>query len=94
MILDDIMLKITYSILESRVLVYTYIRIMYRDLLRCIHHFKSDLVYNMDHMRISGIEPSSVILSQRKKLKRLKNNVPKVPKEAKTKRDGVINPQN
>ena len=28
------------------------------------HHFESDLVYNMDHMRISGIEPSSVILSQ------------------------------
>ena len=48
----------------------------------------------MDHMRISGIEPSSVILSQRKYLKRLKNNVPNVPKEAKAKRDGVINPQN
>ena len=45
-------------------------------------------------MRISGVEPSSVILSQRKKLKRLKNNVPKLPKEAKAKRDGVINPQN
>ena len=45
-------------------------------------------------MRISGIEPTSVILSQRKKLKRLKNNVSKVPKEAKAKRDGVINPQN
>ena len=45
-------------------------------------------------MRILGIEPSSVILSQRKNLKRLKNNVPKVPKEAKAKRDGVINPQN
>ena len=42
-------------------------------------------------MRILGIEPSSVILSQRKLLK---NNVPKVPKEAKAKRDGVINPQN
>ena len=48
----------------------------------------------MDHMRISGIEPSSVILSQRKSLKRLKNNVRKVPKKAKAKRDGVINPQN
>ena len=48
----------------------------------------------MDHMRISGIEPSSVILSQRKLLKKLKNNVPKVPKEAKAKRYGVINPQN
>ena len=35
-----------------------------RLLLRCIHHFKSDLIYNMDHMRISGTEPSSVILSQ------------------------------
>ena len=45
-------------------------------------------------MRISGIETSSVILSQSKKLKRLKNNGPKVPKEAEAKRDGVINPQN
>ena len=34
-----------------------------RLLLRCIHHFKSDLIYNMDHMRISVTEPSSVILS-------------------------------
>ena len=33
-------------------------------LLRCIHHFKSDLMNNMDHMRISGAEPSSVILTQ------------------------------
>ena len=30
-----------------------------------IHHFKSDLINNMDHMRISGTESSSVILSQR-----------------------------
>ena len=35
-----------------------------RLLLRCIHHFKSDLINNTDHMRISGTEPSSVILSQ------------------------------
>ena len=28
--------------------------------------FKSDLSNDMDHMRISGAEPSSVILSQRK----------------------------
>ena len=62
-----------------------------RLLLRCIHHFKSDVVYNMDHMRISGIEPSPVILIQRKQLKRMKNNVTKVPK---AKRNGVINPQN
>ena len=27
---------------------------------------KSDLINNMDHMRISGTEPSSVILSQTK----------------------------
>ena len=32
-----------------------------RLLLRCIHHFISDLIDNMDHMRISGIETSSVI---------------------------------
>ena len=31
-----------------------------RLLLRCIHHFKSDLIYNMDRT-----EPSSVILSQK-----------------------------
>ena len=37
-----------------------------RLLLRCIHHFKPDIVNNMDHMRISGTEPSSVILSQTK----------------------------
>ena len=37
-----------------------------RLLLRCEHHFKSDLINNMDHMRISGTEPSSVILSQTK----------------------------
>ena len=35
-----------------------------RLLLRCIRHFKSDLINNMDHTRISGTEPSSVILSQ------------------------------
>ena len=41
-------------------------KILKRLLLRCIHHFKSDLINNMDHMRISGTEPSSVILSQTK----------------------------
>ena len=54
----------------------------------------SDLAYNMIHMCISGIEPSSVILGQRKQFKRLKNNVRKVPKEVKAKTEGVINPQN
>ena len=37
-----------------------------RLLLRCIHHFISELIYNMDHMRISGTGPSSVILNQTK----------------------------
>ena len=37
-----------------------------RLLLRYIQHFKSDVINNMDHMRISGNEPSSVILSQTK----------------------------
>ena len=31
-----------------------------------IHHFKSDLIHNMDHMPILGTEPSSVTLSQTK----------------------------
>ena len=53
----------------------------------------ADLIYNIDHMRISGIEPSSVILSQRKYLKNFNNYAPKVPKEDEVKRDGVINPQ-
>ena len=35
-----------------------------RLLLRCIHHFKSDLINNMDHMHVSGNKHSSVILSQ------------------------------
>ena len=37
-----------------------------RLLLRCIHHFKSDIMNNRDHMCISGIEPSSVILRENK----------------------------
>ena len=36
-----------------------------RLLLRCIHHFESDLINNIDHMPIGGTEPSSVILSQK-----------------------------
>ena len=51
-----------------------------------IHHFKSDFINNMDHMRISGKEPSSVILSQTKQFKKLKRDVTKVPKEAEAKR--------
>ena len=37
-----------------------------RLLFRCMHHFKSDLINNMDYMRISGTEPLSVILNQTK----------------------------
>ena len=48
----------------------------------------------MDHVRISGTEPSSVILSRTMKFKKLKSDDPKVPKQAEAKRDGVINPQN
>ena len=48
----------------------------------------------MDQMRISGTEPSSVILSQTCSIKKLKSNDRKVPKQAEAKRDGVINPQN
>ena len=36
------------------------------ELLRCIHHLKSDLIDSMDHMCVSGTEPSSVVLSQTK----------------------------
>ena len=35
-----------------------------RLLLRCIHHFKTDLINNMDHMRILGTKPASVIIIQ------------------------------
>ena len=63
-----------------------------RLLLKCIHHFKLDLIYNVDHMRISGTEPLSVILSQKKYFQKLERDVPNVPKQAEAKRDGVIIP--
>ena len=47
----------------------------------------------MDHMHISGTEPSSVILNQTRK-KDMKRNHQQVPKQTEGKRDGVINPQN
>ena len=43
---------------------YIQVRFMKTDFYRYVHHFTSDLIKNMDHMRISGNEPSSVILSQ------------------------------
>ena len=45
----------------------------------------------MDHMRISGTEPSSVILSQ---IKSIFKRCPKRAKTSEAKIDGVINPQN
>ena len=48
----------------------------------------------MDHMRISGTEPSSMLRSKREFYKRLKSDVPKMPKQTEAKRNGVINPQN
>ena len=58
-----------------------------------MHNFKPDIINNIDHMRISGNEPYSVILSQ-KVAQKLKSDAKKVPNQAKAKRDGVINPQN
>ena len=43
--------------------------------------FKSDLISNMDHMRISGTEPSSGILSQKKYFQKLKRDIENVPKQ-------------
>ena len=45
-------------------------------------------------MHISGIEPSSVILGQRKYLNNLQRDAPKVSNQVEAKRVGVINPQN
>ena len=53
-----------------------------------------DLINNMDHKRISGTEPSSVILRQTKEFQKLKSDDQKVSKQAEAKRDVVINPQN
>ena len=52
-----------------------------------------DLINNMDHMRNSGNEHSSVILGQIM-VSKVENVDKKVPKEAEAKTDGVINPQN
>ena len=46
----------------------------------CIHHFKSDLIYNMDHKRISGTEPSSVILIQTCIVSKVEKQLPKSAK--------------
>ena len=48
----------------------------------------------MDHIRISGSEHSSVILSQTKLFYKLESDVPNKPKQDQDERGGVINPQN
>ena len=61
----------------------------------CTHHFITDLINKMDHMRISGTEPSSMILSQRKKFQKFERDT--FTKRAKTswsEKDSVINLQN
>ena len=45
-------------------------------------------------MRISGTEPSSVILYQNRMFQILERDVQKLPKQAEAKGDGVMNPQN
>ena len=45
-------------------------------------------------MRMSGTEPSSVFLSQTKRIQKLKMIARKCQKQAEAKRDGVINQQN
>ena len=67
-----------------------YLKYKKRLLLRCKHHFKSDLINNMDHMRISGTEPSSVILGQTVKFKKLKSDDQKLPQQAEAKSDNFI----
>ena len=51
--------------------------------------YANDVIYDIDHIRISGTDPLSVILSQTKKFKKLINYGLKVPKQAE--RDGVTN---
>ena len=67
---------ITLTTTCSAVADYNWFEYKKRLLLRCIHHFKSDLINNMDQMRISGTEPSSVILSQTNLFKKLKSDAP------------------
>ena len=54
-----------------------------------MHHFKSDLIYNMEHMRILSTEPSSVILSQTKLYKTWKSHAQEAPRQAEAKK-GIV----
>ena len=44
-----------------------------------MYHFKSDLSNNIDNMRISGTEPSSVILSPNKVVSKIREKNSKLP---------------
>ena len=67
------------------IVIFHLILIKKRLLPRCINRFKSDLINNMDHMRISGNEPSSVILSQTKCIQKLKMTARKCQNKLKSK---------
>ena len=58
---------------------YAWYKYKKRRLRRCIHNFKSDLIDNMDHMRISGTEPRQWSLAKKStcSLKKLKSEAPK-----------------
>ena len=56
--------SVTSSLVHQQLLTKKLKKYKKRLLRRCIHHFKSDLIDNMEHMRILGTKPSSVILSQ------------------------------
>ena len=58
--------NVSVPVFLQQLIIFTVMKYKKRLLPSCMHHFKSDLIYNMDHMHNSGTEPSSVILSQTK----------------------------
>ena len=57
-------------------------------LLRCVHHFKSDLINYMDHIRIV-LNPHQWSLAKQNSLKVLKSDAQKEPDQAKAKRNNT-----
>ena len=78
---------------EKRDLFHKGLKYKKRLLPRCMHHLKSDWINNMDHIHISGTEPSLVILGQKSSMKNWKV-MPQNCQKAESRRDGVINSQN
>ena len=71
-----------------------YLHVVYKQrlLLRCIHHFKSDYINNMNHIfRI--LNPNHWSLAK-KLVSKVGKRWPKSTKQAEAKKDGVVNPQN